>query len=218
MDHAPAAAGTGAGAERLAALSDGVFAIAMTLLVLDISVPAGLNDAEFREALGDAVPNLGAYVLSFAVIAQFWSGHRRILSGFPTVDGTVIGLTLLGLGLIALLPFPTSLLAEYGDEPAAVAIYSGSVALQNMAHFALLLTSHRRLGRPADPVTLRARRLDVADMCSTVLVFGIGVPLAFVSPTVALWFWLTLVPAKAVIGRRQRRVAPGRTTAPGSPV
>ncbi|MGP3923324.1 TMEM175 family protein [Streptomyces sp. 8N616] len=207
MDRVPTT-GTGGAAERLETLSDGVFAIAMTLLVLDVSVPPGLNSAGFHEALGEAVPNLAAYALSFAVIAQFWRDHRRLLGVLPAPDGTVTGLTLLGLALIALLPFPTALLAEYGDEPLAVAIYSGSVAGTNAAHLALLLTIHRRLPPPAAPDTVTARRLDAADLGSTVLVFGIAVPLAFASPAAAKWFWLILVPAKVAIDRRQRRVTP----------
>ncbi|WP_238431446.1 TMEM175 family protein [Streptomyces cavernae] len=145
-------AGTGTGAQRLAALSDGVFAIAMTLLVLDVSVPAGLDDAAFREALGDTLPNLAAYALSFAVIAQFWREHRHILDATPTVDGAVTGLALLGLALVALLPFPTALLAEYTDQSLAVAVYSATVAATNAAHVALMAAIQRRIvsdGRPA---------------------------------------------------------------------
>ncbi|WP_229698982.1 TMEM175 family protein [Wenjunlia tyrosinilytica] len=208
MDRAPVAVGRGGtdeGPERLSALSDGVFAIAMTLLVLDVSVPRGLDDAAFHEALRQALPNVGAYALSFAVIANFWSDHRRVLGGVPRVDASVVGLTLLGLALIALLPFPTSLLAEYGYEPLAVAIYSGSVAATNAVHLALLRTSHKRLGPPPDPLTARVRRLDAADLGSSVVVFGVAVPLAFVSPNVAMFFWIILVPAKRVIGGKRRR-------------
>lgn len=196
----------GGGVERLSALSDGVFAIAMTLLVLDLSVPPGLDGPDFRHALGDAVPNLAAYVLSFGVIAQFWRDHRRILGSVTSVDTAIVTLTLLGLGLIALLPFPTSLLAEYSNEPPAVAVYSGSVALQNLVHLALVITVYRRLGEDGERKSVRARRLDVADLAATVVVFGLAVPLAFVSATAAKWFWLALLPAKHTIGMMGRTV------------
>ncbi|MET8676649.1 TMEM175 family protein [Streptomyces sp. NPDC004647] len=207
MDRASATTGGGKGAERLEALSDGVFAIAMTLLVLDVSVPTGLDEAEFHEALRETLPNLGAYALSFAVIAEFWTDHRRILRAFPTVDGRVTGLTLLGLGLIALLPFPTALLAEYGDESLVVAIYSGSVAMTNAVHLALLLTSHSLLTPATERITVNARRLDAADLGATVVVFGIAVPLAFASPELAKLFWITLIPAKLAVGHQQRRIS-----------
>lgn len=205
VNRTPAAAPTSGGLERLENLSDGVFSIAMTLLVLDLTVKRGLDTAGFEDALHRTLPHLAAYALSFAVIAEFWRDHRRILAGFPSLDRTVTGLTLLGLGLTALLPFPTALLAEYSYQPLATALYGLSVASQNAVHLALLLTSHKRLPPPADGTAVRARRLDALDLASTVIVFGMSVPLAFASPTAAKWVWLTLFPAKFIIGRLQRR-------------
>ncbi|MEU8570690.1 TMEM175 family protein [Streptomyces pathocidini] len=215
MDRGPTAApgageGAGEGIERLSALSDGVFAIAMTLLVLDVSISPNLDAAAFERALEDLLPNLAAYALSFVVIAQFWTDHRRILGAAPKADGPIVALTLLGLGLIALLPFPTSLLAEYGGESLAVAIYSGVVGATNAAHLALTLAVNRRLRPTADPLARRAQRLDAADLAATVLVFALAIPLAFVSPDGAKWFWLTLLPIKVALGRRQH--AATRTT------
>lgn len=119
---------TEGGPDRLLALSDGVFAIAITLLVLDIHVPQGLDSDGFHQALGDVVPNLGAYAISLAVLAGFWRDHRAIFHRVRLVDADVIGLTVLGLGLAALLPFPTALVSEYGDETTSVVIYSAAVA------------------------------------------------------------------------------------------
>ncbi|MFF1392630.1 TMEM175 family protein [Streptomyces sp. NPDC058287] len=198
-------------AARFLALSDGVFAIAMTLLALDITLPAGLDPAGFERALGDVVPNLWSYAISFLVIAAFWRGHHEMFRYTREVDGTVIRLGLLGLGLIALMPFPTTLLAEYGDQPQAVAVYSGAVAAMGAAQLALAVVLWKRpwLGGEAlpDPVA----RNDVADLASVVLVFAVAVPLAFVSPTGAKWWWVVLIPLKAVTGNRGKRLrAAGR--------
>ncbi|MGP4111769.1 TMEM175 family protein [Streptomyces sp. 4N509B] len=204
---AQGATGPGEGVERLTALSDGVFAIAMTLLALDIRVPPGLDDGEFHEALWEALPNVGAYALSFTVIAQFWRNHRLILGGGSfAANGHVVRWTLLGLALVALLPFPTSLLAEYDDQAVAVAVYGGCVAAINAAHLFLLLTTNRLRPPPRDRLVARARRLDAADLGVVVVVFGASTPLAALSPALAMWSWLTLVPLKTVIGRRQRRL------------
>lgn len=205
MDRTSPAPRGGGGIERLENLSDSVFSIAMTLLVLDITVRRGLSDKGFHDALHLTLPHIAAYALSFAVIAQFWLDHRRILASFPTLDGRVTGLTLLGLGLTALLPFPTALLAEYSAQPQAVAVYGLSVAALNSVHLALLVASHRRLGPPGGPYDLGRRRLEAADLASTVLVFGITVPLAFISPNAAMWCWVALLPAKFLIGRLHRR-------------
>jgi uncharacterized membrane protein len=192
------------GPERLVALADGVFAIAITLLVLDLSVPRGLSPAGYRDALYDLLPNLGAYVLSFLVLAGFWRDHRRLFRPVRQVDSRVIQLSLLGLGVAALLPFPTKLVSEYVDEPASVAIYSAAVAALGATHLALLIVLARRpwlCGNAApDP--------DVAfyavDLATTVVVFTLTIPLALVYGSAVMWWWLVLIPAKIAIGRRAR--------------
>ncbi|MGD9483320.1 TMEM175 family protein [Streptomyces sp. TRM70308] len=193
------------GPERLTGLSDGVYAIALTLLVLDISLPPELTDAQFREALGEAVPNLLAYGLSFTVIAQFWREQRRVLGRVREVDGKVVGLTLVGLALVALLPFPTAVLAEYGHIPLAVAMYAANVSLVNAAHLAVLHRAQRHPQGPPGPVARRAELLDVADLACVVVVFGASVPVAFLSPSAATLSWVVLLPVKSVIGVAQDR-------------
>ncbi|MER0477607.1 TMEM175 family protein [Streptomyces sp. Edi2] len=193
-------------AARFLALSDGVFAIAITLLALDISLPDGLGPAGFDRALGEVMPKVWAYALSLLVVAAFWRGHYQIFQYVREVDGTVIRLGLLGLGLIALMPFPTTLLAEYGDLPQSVAIYSGAVAAMGATQLALTAVLWKRpwLGRAAlpDPVA----RNDMADLASTVLVFATAVPLAYVSPTGAKLWWAVLIPVRTVTGRRGKRL------------
>lgn len=196
---------------RLLALSDGVFAIAMTLLTLDITLPAGLDPAGFERALADVMPNLFAYAISFLVIAAFWRGHHQMFRYTREVDGTVIRLGLLSLGLVALMPFPTTLLAGYGDRPQSVAAYSGAVAAVGAAQLALAVVLWKRpwLGSEALPDSVA--RNDVADLASTVAVFVVAVPLAFVSPTGAKVWWVVLIPLKAAAGRRGKRLrAAGR--------
>jgi uncharacterized membrane protein len=205
-------------AARLLALSDGVFAIAMTLLALDIAVPVGLSSAGFEEALGDVMPSVWAYVLSFLVIAAFWRGHHQVFRYVEKVDGTVIKLGLLSLGLIALMPFPTTLLAEYGDLPESVAVYSGAVAVMGVAQLALTIALWRRPWLGSAVLTDRVARNDMADLAVTVLVFATAVPLAYVSPTGAKLWWAVLIPVKWVTGERgaRLRAAAGNSTPEGS--
>lgn len=187
--------------ERLIALSDGIFAIAMTLLVLDIHVPTGLDTDGFRGAVGDWLPKLGAYALSFTILAGFWRDHRRILHMIKRVDALSERLTLAGLGVIALVPFPTALLSEYASRPLAVAFYALTIAVVDVLQLALFLSVREQL-HADHPLAGRAGRNVVADLSATVLVFGVTVPIAFVSPVAAMWSWLVLVPVKIVIGRR----------------
>lgn len=193
-------------AARLLALSDGVFAIAMTLLALEISLPAGLDPAGFARALEELVPNIWAYALSFVVIAAFWRGHHEIFRYVREVDGTVIRLTLLGLGLIALMPFPTTLLAEYGELPPSVAVYSGAVAAMGATQLVLTVVLWKRPWLASAVLPDAVVRNDVADLASTVVVFTVAVPLAFVSPTGAKLWWTVLIPVSVVTGVRGRRL------------
>ncbi|KQZ20005.1 MULTISPECIES: TMEM175 family protein [Streptomyces] len=186
--------------DRLIALSDGIFAIAMTLLVLDIHVPTGLGVDGFRGAVGDWLPKLGAYALSFTILAGFWRDHRRILHMIQRVDALSERLTLAGLGVIALVPFPTAMLSEYASRPLAVAFYALTIAVVDVLQLALFLSVREQL--VADhPLAGRAGRNIVADLSATILVFGATIPIAFVSPVAAMWSWLVLAPVKMTIGR-----------------
>ncbi len=186
---------------RLTALSDGVFAIAMTLLVLDIAVPPDLDDAGFHRALRDQLPNLGAYALSFLVLSQFWRDHRYVLARVDVSATNASHLALIGLGLVALLPFPTALLAEYGSaQPLATAAYATGIAAVNGVHLALLLGCETK-DAPADAV----QRLTVIDLALSTAVFAVSVPLAFVNPAIGMLSWTALIPAKAIVSARQRR-------------
>ncbi|WP_405733924.1 TMEM175 family protein [Streptomyces sp. NBC_01537] len=192
------------GTSRLIFLSDGIYAIAMTLLVINVTIPAHLDDAAFHKALADALPNVGAFALSFALIAGFWRDHRRILTALPTETAIVTRLILLGLGLVALLPFPTTLLAEYASQPETVALYAGAMAAIHAVHATLLLLTQRQVHPSPASSAAAARRRFTAQLGASVLIFGLSVPLAFVNTAAAMWFWLTLIPAQYFLGRHPR--------------
>lgn len=206
MDESRAGTGDEKTTERLTALSDGIFAIAMTLLVLDVRVPPGLSPEGFRDSVVDVLPDLGAYALSFMILAAFWRDHRRIMELVPRFDTLPLRFALIWLGAIALIPFPTSLLSEYASEPLAVAVYASAVSATNLLELAVLRTGLRR-SWPKDHAAERTARSIAADLGGTALVFGATVPLAYAfSPAAAMWSWLALIPVKAVLGRRSPRV------------
>ncbi len=100
---------------RLEAFSDGVFAIAITLLVLEISVPLSSEDDLLR-ALGEQWPSYLGYVVSFSTIGAVWLAHTVITEYLDHADAMILRLNLLLLLVVAFLPFPTTLLAEYATE------------------------------------------------------------------------------------------------------
>jgi uncharacterized membrane protein len=193
------------GPERLLALADGVFAIAITLLVLDLYVPRGLEPDRYHEALRELLPDLGAYALSVAVLGGYWRDHRRIFRGVREVDGQVVVLSVAGFGVAALVPFPTRLLAEYGDEPVSVAVYAGAVAALGACHLAVAAVLVRRPWLRHDRPSDAATTLYLLDSATIVVVFLVTVPLTFVTGPSIMWLWLVLVPTKVYLGRRLQR-------------
>ncbi|MCL8012066.1 TMEM175 family protein [Streptomyces sp. AS02] len=193
------------GPERLVALADGVFAIAITLLVLDFYVPRGLDSAQYHAALHELIPNFGAYALSVLVLGVFWREHRRIFGFVRQIDGQVITLSIVGLSVAALVPFPTKLIAEYGREPASVAIYAGAVAALGAAHLALLVLLARRPWLRGEAAPPEGFRYFAADLTVTVVVFLLSVPLALVVGAGAMWLWLAMAPVKVALGLRAER-------------
>lgn len=117
--------------DRLAALSDGVFAVAMTLLVLDLRVPIGTahTDRGLWHALTELGPSLGAYLLSFTMLGTFWLAQHTMMSLSVRTDRTFTWLQIGFLFVVTLLPFSASVLAGYITLATAVAVYWLNIAL-----------------------------------------------------------------------------------------
>jgi len=124
---------------RIVAFSDGVFAIAITLLVLNLGIPKHLQGSEVASALWDQRESLLAYAISFAVIGRFWLVHHRFFSGVVGFDSRLIALNLFYLGAIVLIPFSSEVLGEYGGKTAAVALYEVARPLPFAAVAAIML-------------------------------------------------------------------------------
>ena len=108
---------------RVEGLADAVFAIVLTLLVIDIHAPQATSTAKLAAALADKWPDLVTYVLSFVVLAVMWFGHRMEFHYITRMDRHSIFASLLFLATITLIPFTASLLEKNLDQPLAVAIF-----------------------------------------------------------------------------------------------
>jgi len=126
--------------ERLEAFSDGVIAIAITLLVLDLKVPP-VGGGSLAHALGEQWPSYAAYVISFLTIGIIWINHHAAMRRLRAVDHSVLTLNLLLLLCIGALPFTTALIAEYlrasSGESLAAAVYAGSFLVMSISFYAL---------------------------------------------------------------------------------
>ena len=131
--------------ERIGALSDGLFAIAMTLIVLEIRVPvlADHTDAGLWAALGQLAPRFVTYLLSFLTLGIFWNGQQTQLSYIDRGNRDLAWLELLFLAIIALFPFTTSVLAENIDLRLALGLYWLTIFLSGSALYAIWAYAER---------------------------------------------------------------------------
>jgi uncharacterized membrane protein len=174
---------------RIVAFSDGVFAIAITLLVLNLGIEKHLASGEVGEALWDQRENLVAYAISFAVIGRFWLVHHRFFSEVRAFDGRLIALNLLYLGWIVLIPFSSEVLGRYGGQTAAVVLYSANLLGVVLVGMLMALDAHRGGLTSADAATRREARRRSTYIAS---VFALSIPVAFLAPSVAPFLWLVL--------------------------
>src|SRR5215213_9767579 len=132
---------------RVEALSDGVFAIVITLLILDIRVP-DVDYSRLAEALVEILPRIFAYVISFGVIGVYWLAHHQSLQLVGKLNGLLIWLNLLYLLAVSFMPFPTALLGRYPMQPIPIVIYGLNLIVANTTGvmLTLYLRSHPELG------------------------------------------------------------------------
>jgi uncharacterized membrane protein len=194
---------------RVVAFSDGVFAIAMTLLVVGIGVPAVSDSGsvgQLADALNDTSESFISFFISFAVIGRYWVAHHRFFSLLERMDVRFIAINLIFLALIAFLPFPTDLLGTYFDNPLSVAIYAVAVGLVSGLEVVMFSHAHRNdlLRRRLPEDVYRWGRFA---SLSPVLFFAASIPVAFVSTTAAVAVWFLSIPFGLLADRRKPRKA-----------
>src|SRR5579871_4149432 len=127
---------------RLEAFSDGVFAIVITLLILDVRFPA--DKPLTLETLRGMAPHVLAFVLSFIIVGVYWVSHHNMLHFIKQVDRQLLWLNLVLLLVIVFIPFPAALLGQHLDSKLAVALYGGNLMLVNAAGTAMWLYATSR--------------------------------------------------------------------------
>lgn len=190
-------------ANRVLAFSDAVFAIAITLLTLNLQVPPGLHGADLTRALHQTLPALGAYVLSFVILGQLWLAHHRIFGVIARVDHTVLVPNLVFFGLIAIMPFPVRLLSDYSSRPLAVAIYAVAfiAAMQLQRLLWLDVTRPERRDLLREPVPDEVRDGFSRVLLGMLVMFGAAVPVGMFAPGYAALVWAVLILLRLVVGR-----------------
>ena len=178
------------GLERMILFSDAVFAIAITLLVLDIRLPANVGAADFADHFDELLPRIASYALSFFVIGAYWVAHNRFYIHVIRYDNRLLWLNLLLLLFVAFIPFPTSLVADAGSSRNVIIFYAATITLTGLVMYAnwWYATSRHRLVAP--DLSARENWYVGARTLAVPLVFLLSIGAALLNaPTVAHILW-----------------------------
>ena len=192
--------------DRLETFADGVFAIAITLLILEIHIPE--EGAHLDQALLNQWPSFLAYVLSFITIGIMWVNHHRMFTLIGRANSTFLLLNVIFLLPVAFVPFPTALIARHIlDEGAGVAVvvYGVTMALIAFMFDVLFLYAMRR-GLLAIELTPESRPRGAWVYQAGPIIYLVGSALAVVSPIISLVIFAALAAFWAIV-----EVAPRRT-------
>ncbi len=170
---------------RLEAFSDGVLAIIITIMVLELVPPAGHT----VDALGSIAPVFVSYVLSFANLAIWWNNHHHLFQAVQRVDGRVLWANMLLLFCLSLLPFTTAWMGETVFAPQPVALYGADLLAAAIAYFALVraLIGIQPEGAPLAAAIGRDAKGKVSP-----LLYAIAIPTALVAPWVSVGLYATV--------------------------
>ncbi len=177
---------------RIVAFSDGVFAIAITLLVLNLHIPQHIPGDQVFAALKDQNGDLVAYGLSFAVIGRLWMVHHRFFGEITHFDDRLITINLAYLAFVVLIPFTSEVLGDHGTTTAGVIIYAVNLLALNLIGVSMFFYAGRA-GLTRDEFRryieqpLRMRNL------TTAAVFALSIPVAVVAPSASIVIWVATV-------------------------
>jgi uncharacterized membrane protein len=177
---------------RIVAFSDGVFAIAITLLVLNLHIPEHIPSDQVFSSLLDQQGDLIAYGLSFAVIGRLWLVHHRFFGEITRFDERLMTFNLAYLAFVVLIPFTSEVLGDHGDTTAGVVIYAVNLLTINVVGSWMFFYAGRaglareRFRRHLEH-PLRMRNL------TSGAVFALSIPVALLAPSVAIAMWVASV-------------------------
>jgi len=189
--------------DRLPALSDGVIAIAITLLVLEITVPqvpTGSPTVAFRALVIERWHEFLGYVLAFLVIGLYWTLHRRVFVHVERHDRGVVWLNLLFLLFVAFVPYGTNVFSTYPDR-FGVAFVSAVLALTGFS-LALLWVYASRKQLLEEGLTSRVVGIQAARFLISPLVLSLSIAVTSVDLTWGVLTWLLLLPINAALNSR----------------
>ena len=171
---------------RVLALTDGVFAIIITLLVLDIHVPELTSHESLRAAISDIRPSFISFALAFIVAAMQWVGHRDLFALIRYTDRGIIWLNLLTLFTVCLLPFGSALLGRYHEDPLALRLFGLILMGTSVARTVIWAYAAHKPSLVHEPLDRASFWSGLALSVFPVMVYVVAFAIARVSPQASL--------------------------------
>lgn len=193
--------------ERLLMFTDSVFAIAITLLVLEIPIPKVQNESELGAAIVGLLPQIFVFGLSFIQVGLTWLAHTRMFRLIERGDNVLMVSSLFYLMLVAFLPVPSATLARYGNRQEAVIFFAVTMLLLALLEFGVwqYVTRNPALLKPGVTV-LQIREVRWRNY-NVILIFLGSIIIAFISPLFAMLSWLLLFITRLWIRQHFERLA-----------
>jgi uncharacterized membrane protein len=176
---------------RLLAFSDGVFAIAITLLIIGVVIPQGTDKFNLNSVLSSLWPNYLAFFISFFVIGLYWIIHVRQFRFVRKYDSGLLWLNLLFLLFIVIMPFTTSVVSKYSSETAVI-IYAANVACvgyMRTAAWAYSAYKHRLIDKRLPPTFIK--RTTIMNLIAP-SIFTLSIGVAFINFNLAQYIWISI--------------------------
>ena len=189
---------------RLVSLSDGVFSIVLTLLVVTLQPPA-TSGRDLAADLLDALPRLEAWIVSFVVVGSFWVLHHIVVGLIERTDTTFNCLNLLLLMFLSIVPWTSSLLGSYPD-PLAVVLFSAMLGLAGLTLTLQWIYATGRAALVSDSMPEHIRRAVLLLLARVPLVAVLSIAIAYFNRSLGLRIWLLVAVLGAIIWGRRRLV------------
>ena len=180
---------------RIEALTDGIFATVMTVLVLGLSLPqVNLSESDLQGEIVKLSPHILAYAFSFIVLGVYWIGHHNQFHYIKRTDRVFLWVNIVFLLTIGFVPFSTSLLGEYPFSPSAVRIYGANLGATGLALYAVwwyATSQYRLVEKDLNPhiVSLAKNRTIIGPIVSL-----LGIGFSFLDTRISLALYLLLIP------------------------
>lgn len=178
--------------ERILTLTDGVFAIILTILVLELEAPNLSSGQSLLSSLEEMLPTFAAFVISFMLVGMYWVGHRDMFLNVRLVNRDVIWLNLLFLLPVALIPFAASVLGDYPSRAAALHFYGAALIVAGLMRTVLYWYLARHPGLLWEPFSTKSRRFGLWVAAGPLAVYTTAILLAESLPRLSLLLYAAL--------------------------